>query len=297
MGDTPFFSVVIPTYNRESLLKEAIKSVLNQTFQNFEVLVVDDGSTDKTLEIIDDFHDDRIKKLRNNRVKGGGGARNTGIYKATGKWVAFLDDDDVWLEEKLELQYKQIMCLSEKYVIVYTGYEKYDFDNNKVERKILPQKKGDIYYDLLYKNYIGTFSTVAIKREPLLSIGGLDESLEARQDLDLYVRLADKYSVDYINKSLVRYRYSNTDRITLNTKKRLQGNKKFHEKYIEPDNNISFKLKLCSNGRIFAFAVLEKQWRLAIRQLLPAMLLLFVDFRYFLSINKIILTTNKKVKR
>ncbi|WP_332628464.1 glycosyltransferase family 2 protein [Halalkalibacter flavus] len=294
MSGIPFFSVVIPTYNRSNLLKEAIDSVLNQSFNDYEIIVVDDYSTDDTKKVISGYSDNRVKLFMNARSKGGGGARNTGIYNAMGKWVAFLDDDDYWLPNKLELQYQKILRLEDDVAILYSGYSKFDFENNEEIRRFYPQKRGYIYNDLLYKNYIGTFSTIAIRRNELLEVEGLDEVLEARQDLDLCIRIAKKNNVDFVNECLVRYRFSNEDRITLNTKKRLQGNLKFDNKYIRKQKDVSLKLKCCSSARIFAFALIESRWDLVFKHLLGVSILPLLDIRYFLSINKIILTSIRK---
>ena len=104
--NNPFFTVVIPTHNRSLLLKRAVESVLSQTFEDFELIVIDDHSTDDTASVVKSFTDHRMRYLTNQRTKGACGARNTGIFSAKGKWVAFLDDDDVWLPEKLKCQYE-----------------------------------------------------------------------------------------------------------------------------------------------------------------------------------------------
>ena len=93
----PFFTVIIPTYNRATLVKEAIQSVLDQTFDNFELIIVDDHSTDNTIDVVQSYSDKRIYRILNDHKKGPGGARNAGIHKAKGKWIAFLDSDDFWL--------------------------------------------------------------------------------------------------------------------------------------------------------------------------------------------------------
>ena len=97
-------SVIITTYNRAHLVGKAIKSVLNQTFQDFELIVVDDGSTDNTEEVINSFNDTRIRYIRHKINKGGNAARNTGLRNSKGEYIAFLDSDDEWLPEKLERQ-------------------------------------------------------------------------------------------------------------------------------------------------------------------------------------------------
>lgn len=98
----PTVSVVIPTYNRAHLVGRAIQSVLNQTYQDFEIIVVDDGSTDNTEEVVKSFNDPRIRYIRHDQNRGGSAARNTGIKMARGEYIAFQDSDDEWLPEKLE---------------------------------------------------------------------------------------------------------------------------------------------------------------------------------------------------
>ena len=146
----PFFTVVIPTYNRAELLKEAIQSVFDQTFENFELIVIDDHSTDKTKDVVSSFHDSRIKYILNDHAKGGAGTRNAGIFRAKGEWIAFLDDDDIWLPKKLELQYKKIQEIDCTVGLIYTGYAVYDFDKKREILVAIPKKDGSIQNDLLY---------------------------------------------------------------------------------------------------------------------------------------------------
>src|SRR5581483_7703419 len=100
----PKVSVVVSTHNRAELLHAAIASVLSQSFQDFEILVVDDHSQDHTAQVVQRFRDGRIKYLRHETRRGGAAARNTGIQNSSGEYIAFLDDDDEWLPEKLETQ-------------------------------------------------------------------------------------------------------------------------------------------------------------------------------------------------
>ena len=125
--NNPFFSVIIPTFNRADFLKEAVQSVLDQSFENFELIVVNDNSTDNTQEIMSLFLDGRIMVLMNDRAKGGAGARNAGIFRAQEKWVAFLDDDDEWVPEKLEKQFNMIQKIDKNIGFIYGGYASYDF--------------------------------------------------------------------------------------------------------------------------------------------------------------------------
>lgn len=110
--NNPKVSVIIPTYNRAHLIGRAIKSVLNQTYKDFEIIIVDDGSTDKTEEVVKDFKDERVRYIRREKNKGGSAARNTGIKAARGEYIAFQDSDDEWLPEKLEKQMKAFEAMA-----------------------------------------------------------------------------------------------------------------------------------------------------------------------------------------
>jgi len=103
----PRISVIIPSYNRANTIGRAIQSALSQSYQDFEIIVIDDGSTDHTEEVIRSFQDSRIRYIRHNRNRGGSAARNTGIHAARGEYIAFLDSDDEWLPQKLELYFAQ----------------------------------------------------------------------------------------------------------------------------------------------------------------------------------------------
>ena len=122
-----FFTVIIPTYNRATLVKEAIQSVLDQTFDNFELIIVDDHSTDNTKDVVQSYSDKRICYVLNDHIKGAAGARNAGLSRSGGKWVAFLDSDDVWLPKKLELVYEKIKEVDTDVGLIYTGFADYDF--------------------------------------------------------------------------------------------------------------------------------------------------------------------------
>jgi glycosyltransferase involved in cell wall biosynthesis len=227
----PFFSVIIPTYNRAALLQEAMKSVLGQTFADFELIIVDDHSTDTTKDVVASCGDRRVRYLRNDRAGGGAGTRNSGIFRAEGEWIAFLDDDDVWLPRKLERLYGRIRRTAADVGLIYTGYATYDFDRKEELAVILPEKRGSLQKDLLYTNCIGTFTVAAIRAALLRRVGGVDERFPAMQDMELYVRVAGISRVDFVPEKLALVRLNNGDRISLNLAKRLQSGLLFWQKY------------------------------------------------------------------
>ena len=224
----PKVSVIIPTYNRSNFLHSAIKSVLNQTFEDFEVIVVDDASTDNTRQVLDKFDDKRICYIRHKENKGGSAARNTGIKRSKGEFIAFLDDDDLWMPSKLE---KQLDLINKNLEIgaVYTGAYKIN-ESDKIIMCNYPSLRGNIFPDILKKNYVGSCSAVLIRKECIDRIGLFDENLPAGQDFDLWIRLAKNYQFDYVNEPLVIHRI-HKKRITTDHYGRLRAKKLLFKKY------------------------------------------------------------------
>ena len=234
-GKNPTVSVIIPTYNRAHLISRAIKSVLNQTYQDFEVIVVDDGSTDNTEEVIKEFQkkDERIKYVRHEKNKGGSAARNTGIKAAKGKYIAFLDSDDEWLSKKLQKQiaiYQKSEKLDSK--VLYTGIFYIDQSNGTTQQKI-PTKEGWIFYDLLFDNVVvGGCSTVILPRRCIDVVGLFDEMLDSSQDLDMWLRLSRRYPFIAIKEPLTKV-YIHEKRITENARAKVRAREHIFEKFSE----------------------------------------------------------------
>lgn len=222
-------SVIIPTYNRSELLKKAIESLENQSHQNFEIIIIDDCSTDDTAEVVRGMDDERIIYLRHDTNKGGSEARNTGIKQATGSFIGFLDSDDQWLPDKLERQLKQFEGQPDVGV-VYTGVQVVD-EHNQPTRKIVPAYKGGILPKLFESNCIDTTSSVLVKSEVLDQVQGFDASLPSCQDWDLYIRLAQVTKFDFVKESLVLFYHHSGERITTNKKSVLTGHMSIFEKY------------------------------------------------------------------
>jgi glycosyltransferase involved in cell wall biosynthesis len=199
----PRVSVVIPTYNRAPLLGRAIQSVLNQTYQDFEVIVVDDASTDNTEGIVKGFNCGKIKYIRHEKNKGGAAARNTGIKEANFDYIAFQDSDDEWLPEKLEQQMNIFKTVPPDVGVVYTGFWRVE----GIKKTYIPSsqvrlKEGYIHYSLLEGNFVTTPAAV-VKKECFEKAGAFDESLPRFQDWELWIRISKYYQFKYINEPLV----------------------------------------------------------------------------------------------
>ncbi len=195
--------------------------MFNQTFQDFEIIVVDDASTDNTEDVVKSFEDERIEYIRHKENKGGGAARNTGIKKARGKFIAFLDSDDWWSSTKLE---QQILIIQNRDIdlgLVYTGLKYVDL-KGRVKKEKIPHFKGNILNELLIKNVVGTSSAALVKKDLFNEVGLFDENLPSRQDLDLWIRIARNYTFDYV-KAPLTYFTLHKNRITSDLKKKIRG--------------------------------------------------------------------------
>jgi glycosyltransferase involved in cell wall biosynthesis len=257
----PFISVIIPTYNRAHLVTDAINSVLDQTYSNFELLVVDDHSKDNTEEVVKSYDDPRVQYLINERTKGAQGARNTGLFVAKGEWIAFLDSDDVWLEDKLKIQLVYLDKQNEDVVGLSTGIAKYDFGNEKITRKNIPIKSSFTTKELLYKNYLGAgFSSFICKKEEAIEIGGLDEDFPAMQDMDFYIRLSQVGEIHAITDVLIYVRESNEDRISDNYDAKKDSSVLLLQKHKSKIGNC-LRLKNRSISRIYLYLFLNKNIR------------------------------------
>ena len=201
----PKVSVIIPTYNRCNVLERAIQSLLNQTFQDFELFIVDDHSSDDTHKVVAAIDDARIKYIRHGSNKGAAAARNTGIRNTSCEYIAFLDDDDEWLPEKLGLQLALLESSPPEVGGVYTGYESVDSFSGKILHISRPVHTGNIYNALLVNNCIGSTSTILLRRICFDVAGCFDENLPSFEDYDLWIRIAKYFQFHCISSSLYRY--------------------------------------------------------------------------------------------
>jgi glycosyltransferase involved in cell wall biosynthesis len=202
----PIISVIIPVYNSEKTIKSTVDSVLNQTFKNFELIVINDGSTDSTLEIISQINDHRLKVFSFENA-GGNVSRNRGIKQAIGEFVSFLDADDIWTPDKLASQFKALQGNADAKV-AYSWTDYIDENGKFLVSGNHINVNGDVYERLLVSNFLENGSNPLIYREALVELGGFDESLKAAQDWDMWLRLAAKYSFTCVPAVQILYRVS-----------------------------------------------------------------------------------------
>ncbi|MBA4393605.1 MAG: glycosyl transferase [Desulfobacca sp.] len=207
---SPLVSIVIPTCNRASLLLEAIDSVFNQTFEDFELIIIDDGSTDETAATLGKISRPFLYRFQENQ--GVSSARNHGLLLAQGKWIAFLDSDDLWLPKKLETQLEffsqnpgALLCQTEE-IWIRNG------------RRVNPQKKhqkfsGDIFAPSL-KLCLVSPSAVMIRRDLFDRVGSFDEALPACEDYDLWLRISSQFPIYLINQPMVIKRGGHPDQLS-----------------------------------------------------------------------------------
>jgi glycosyltransferase involved in cell wall biosynthesis len=255
----PTVSIIIPTYNRAHVLGRAIRSVLAQTYQDFELIIVDDGSTDNTERLVKSFNSKKIRYIRHRENKGPAAARNTGIRSAKGDFIAFQDSDDEWVSEKLEKQMRALATAPPEVGIVYTSV----YITTKNNRKrfgayaSLAPKEGDVFSSLLKGRFVLP-STTVIKRECFERAGVFDERLSPIEDSELSLRFSRHYHFKCINEPLVLY-YPQPDSISKNKSARIKPYKLILEMYFEDIKqdkrilaNCYFRLGniLCSAGEL-----------------------------------------------
>lgn len=206
-------SVIVPTYNRAHLLGRTVKSILEQTYTDFELIIIDDCSTDDTAHIIAGFNDQRIKYIYLSKHKGASFARNEGLKVAFGEFIAFADSDDVWHKEKLEKQLNVLLNASADMGVVYSAFwEVESFKKTFFPKRLVGAKRsGDIHKNLLFGNFVTIHSLV--RMNCLKEVGMFDERLPRLQDWDLWLRLSKKYKFFYINEPLIT-KYKTADAIS-----------------------------------------------------------------------------------
>jgi len=236
----PPVSVVIPAYNRAGSIRLAIESVLRQTWADFDLLVVDDGSTDGTQGVVRGIADPRLRLIETPRNMGASAARNLGIAEARGRWVAFQDSDDEWLPLKLEKQMARLSAPGAAYVAAYCGMlilgapDEAPGTSGRLQVRYFPGPEetaleGDLLLPLLRTSLISTQTLVA-RRDRLLEIGGFDPDLRALIDWDCVLRLAPLGPIAFVDEPLALQRFS-ANSITRDRPRKLAAQIRLAEKH------------------------------------------------------------------
>lgn len=198
-------SIILPTYNRAELISETIQSILNQTYIDFELIVVSDGFQNKTKQVVESFKDIRLKYYEIQHSGRPSVPRNFGIKQAKGQYLAFCDDDDIWMPEKLELQLAKIVE-DDRIGLVYA---KCLLKEGSRER-IIPKKskEGFIFKELFLSFCPIATSTVLIRHKVIEDVGLFDEDIKLKvvEDYDFWLRIAKKYKIVYVKKVLIVHR-------------------------------------------------------------------------------------------
>jgi glycosyltransferase involved in cell wall biosynthesis len=254
----PLISVVIPTYNRGQMVKEAVCSVLAQDFRNFELILVDDGSTDNTPDILDEFRDELIVIRQEN--KGVSAARNRGIAAASGELIAFLDSDDLWLPKKLSEQAgffqsnpDALICQTEE-IWIRNGV--------RVNPKKKHQKRSGMIFDPSLSLCLVSPSAVMMRRELFEIVGGFDETLPACEDYDLWLRVGYRYPIFLTETPLIIKRGGHEDQLSSAAgldKFRIRSIKNLIEKHVLSEDQCKTAITVLKEKcRIYAGGCLKR---------------------------------------
>jgi len=289
----PYVSIILPTYNHTSRLPGCLDNILAQTFQNYEIILVDDGSTDMTRKTVDDFK--KTREVHDRLVyfyqehKGVSEARNLGVMNSRGDFIAFIDDDDRWEKSKLELQLKAMTRDTEISFSYTNSFFVYRNMGTKIlQSKIMGLGGGDIFERLLYKCFIITSSVMA-KKVALLETGLFDKAMSVGEDWDLWLRLAYKHKVGYLQEPLLYYALhdNNAHKDSL---KMLAGHRRIIEKIFYSGRFAEYKkIKTASELNFYLTAaevyVRKRCYVQTLKNLFPA--LLFMRPRYFWGMRRL----------
>lgn len=241
----PQVTVVLPTYQRKFFLKSAISSVLNQTFQDFELIVVDDGSTDGTDEIVRSFDDRRVVYIYQRQNAGPSSARNTGIDASRANLVAFLDSDDVWKRNKLEIQLQR---MTEEREFLFSHTEELWLKDGKVlnPRKVHRKRGGWVFEQSLRLCAI-SMSTVMVRKQLFDEVGKFDEALRVCEDYDMWLRVTCRYPVLLVPHVLTVKHGGHPDQVSKSTigldKYRIYSIEKLLNSSVLSDENYTLAVK------------------------------------------------------
>jgi glycosyltransferase involved in cell wall biosynthesis len=224
MNKKQLISIVIPTYNRPKYLKQAIETILKQTYTNFEIIIVDDASTTDSKKVVESFNDKRIQYFKNESRKGAPFSRNRGIDQAKGELIAFLDDDDEWEPSKLDEQRK--LFDDEKLGLVVC----YSLDKRFGSERISKPPSSITYKDLLKSFNLSSTSSYLVRKKALDKVGYFDLNLPSGQEYDIALRISKYYSVKTLPK-LLMIQNASEGQISENWTKKIRGIMALYKKH------------------------------------------------------------------
>ena len=196
-------SIIMPNYNGSKYLAESLRSVISQTYENWELIIIDDCSTDNSIEIIKKFQlsNNKIRLFVNDKNMGAAFSRNVALQKARGRWIAFLDSDDLWINSKLEMQIE--FMINNGYLFTYTKYEEIDEDSNR--RHILVSGPKKITNRKLYQfNYIGCLTAIYDKEQ--IGVVYVNEKLKSKNDYAMWLKISKKANCYLFSRMTAFYR-------------------------------------------------------------------------------------------
>jgi glycosyltransferase involved in cell wall biosynthesis len=248
MSAVPQVSVVMPAFNAAKTIGIAIQSVLDQTFTNWELLIINDGSTDGTLEIVAQFNDPRIYTITQVN-QGVATARNAGLNQARGRYIAFLDSDDLWSPQKLQKQVSIFENSTDKLCLVYTKHRGFIEDINKSFSMDIDTSIGfdNDYHRLLIIDFVPTL-TVMIKASIIKDVGFFRADLHGTEDWDYWIRIAKSYCLERVNEELAFYRIGSNS-LSRNKDRHALEELKVLDWHLSKDQNIP--KRVCHMARSF----------------------------------------------
>lgn len=253
----PIISVILPVYNGERTIQETIVSVLRQTFSDFELIVINDGSQDSTLDIVKRIPDPRLKIVSYPNA-GLAASRNRGIAQAVSKYIAFIDADDLWTVDKLEAQF-QALQNHPKAALAYSWTDFIDESSRFIHTGSHLTVNGDAYAHLLLVNFVENGSNPLIRKSILTQMGGFDESLSAAEDWDLWLRLAAKYPFVCVPKAQILYRVSLTSMTANVTRQKRETIKVIERAFAQAPESLQYlkQPSMANLYKYFTFKMLE----------------------------------------
>ncbi|AFY50940.1 glycosyl transferase [Nostoc sp. PCC 7524] len=245
-------SIILPVYNGEKTIKETIQSILHQSFIDWELIVINDGSQDTTLDIINEFADHRLHVYSFYNA-GLAISRNRGIIKSKGDYIAFLDADDLWTPDKLACQFKALQE-NPQASVAYSWCNHIDESSHFLRNGSRISANGDVYAKLLVGNFLENGSNPLIRRQALLSVGEFEPSLNPAEDWDLWLRLASSYHFVLVPFPHVLYRVTSNS-MSSNIVKMEAASLKIIEKAFNHAPQSLQSLKNYSIGNLYKYLI------------------------------------------